>query len=80
MYQVSSHSLHKRCFYSILKYNTIALRPKLGRNLIIWTKFGRKFGLFRALNALKSSHFSHSKCYKNNVYEGNDLKLGTYIP
>ena len=31
------------------------------------------------LNALKSSHFSHSKCYKNHVYEGNYLKLGTYI-
>ena len=28
-------------------------------------------------NALKSSHFSHSKCYKNDVYEENDLKLGT---
>ena len=31
------------------------------------------------LNALKSSHFSHSKCYKNNVFEGNDFKLGTHI-
>ena len=30
-------------------------------------------------NALKSSHFSHSKCYKNRIYEGNYLKLGTYI-
>ena len=27
-------------------------------------------------NALKSSHFSHSKCYKNHVYEGNYLNLG----
>ena len=28
-------------------------------------------------NALKSSHFSHSKCYENHVSEGNCLKLGT---
>ena len=30
-------------------------------------------------NALKSSNFSHSKCYKNHVYKGNYLKLGTYV-
>ena len=30
-------------------------------------------------NALKSSHFSHSKCYKNNVSEGSYFKLATYI-
>ena len=30
-------------------------------------------------NALKSSHFSHYKCYKNNVSEGNHLNFGTYI-
>ena len=29
-------------------------------------------------NALKSSYFSHSKCYKNHVYEGNYLKLVSY--
>ena len=30
-------------------------------------------------NVLKSSHFSHSKCYTKNVYEWNFLKLSTYI-
>ena len=28
-------------------------------------------------NALNISHFSHL-CYESNVYEDNDLKLGTY--
>ena len=30
-------------------------------------------------NALKSSIFSHSKCYKKHVYEGNYLRLGTSV-
>ena len=30
-------------------------------------------------NALKSSHFSHSKWNKNNAYEWNYLKLSTHI-
>ena len=30
-------------------------------------------------NVLKSSHFSHSKCYKNDDSEANYWKLATYI-
>ena len=50
MYQVASHSLNKRCFYSILNV---------------------KMATFQGCIT--------SKYYKNNVYDGNYWKLGTYI-